>query len=116
MGLRIDVHHYIHQHPEQESELLKLVRENLNITKNIMASIADLQAKVTELQTTVDTEQQEIADALAALQTEVQRLTDIIAANGTPEQLQAEVDKIQGIIDDVKTTIPNLPTPNPPEA
>lgn len=67
------------------------------------------QAKLDSLQTAIDAEQQVIADALGQLQTENQSLRDQIAAGITPEQLQAHADRIDTIIADVNSTIPDLP-------
>ena len=111
--MRIDIHHFIHHVSKSELEQTELLKEILNLNKITVATLAELSAKITELEQTVNDEQQEIANALAELQTEVTRLTDLIAAGGTPEELQAEVDKVQAIIEDVKSTIPNLPEPEP---
>jgi predicted nucleic acid-binding Zn-ribbon protein len=104
----------IHIHGDFADTNKELKKLNLKID-TLMATIQELNAKITELQESVDSEQQEVANALAALQAEVQRLTDIIAAGGaaTAEELQTVVDNINGIISDVKSTIPNLPDPEP---
>lgn len=98
----------------RDPEIMQLLNQIIKQNTTTMATIQELNAKVTELQAAVDTEQQEIADALAALQTEVQRLTDIIAAGSgaTPEELQSVVDNINTVIADVQTSIPNLPPPS----
>lgn len=108
------VHIHIHQDISNDiTEILNLTNTKLN---KIMATLQELNAKIAELQQTVDTEQQEVSDALAALTAEVASLKEIIAAGATPEQLQASADAITAIIEDVKTTIPNLPEPTPPDA
>lgn len=75
---------------------------------------AELSAKITELENSVNEEQQEVANALAALEATVAELRATIEASGTPDQLQAHADAIDAIIADVKETIPGLPEPEEP--
>lgn len=80
-----------------------------------MANIADLAAKVDALQTALDTEQQEIADAIAALQQSITDLQAMVADGGTVEERQALADKLDAIKADLEGTISSTP-PVEPEA
>lgn len=116
--MRIEIHHFLHQDPDDDSKVLKLLRQILNINQNTMASIAQLTEKVDALQTALDAEQQEIQDAIAALNTTVQELRDQIANNegGTVEERQALADKLDAIKSDLEGTINKPEEPTEPEA
>jgi ABC-type transporter Mla subunit MlaD len=116
--MRIEIHHYIHQNGD-ESQVLKLLKQILNINQNTMASIAQLTEKVNALQTSLDAEQQEIQDAIAGLNVTIQELRDQIANNegGTVEERQALADKLDAIKSDLEGTVNTTPTePTEPEA
>src|SRR5687768_3848862 len=108
MGMHVHIYH----HPDPETA--RDIKQIKTLIKKLMAKIDELNQKVTELQQIVDTEQQEVANALAALEAEKVRLQEMIANGATPEQLQSVSDNIDAIINDVKTTIPNLPEPEEP--
>ena len=78
-----------------------------------MPTLAELSAKVDELQGALDTEQQEIADAIAALQQANADLEALVAAGGTEAERQAVADKLTAIVSDLQGTINATP---PPEA
>ena len=75
-----------------------------------MASMQELLDKVTELQTSIDAEQEQIASALSSLQTVVADLTAQLADGGTAAQRQEALDKLNAAIEDIKSTIPDAPT------
>lgn len=73
-------------------------------TSKIMATIAQLNQKVDDLQLALDTKQEAIATAIAALE---QAVKDAQAANqgaATAEELQALSDKMDGILADLTST------------
>jgi len=83
-----------------------------------MASIKDLQDKVTELQATVDAEQAQIAELLAAnagvivdLTTQITALQEQLANAATPEAIQGVIDGLNAIKADVEATVVTEETP-----
>lgn len=70
-----------------------------------MPTLAELNAKVDELQTALDAEQQQIADAIAALNTTIADLEALVAAGGTEAERQAILDKLSTIKTDLEGTV-----------
>jgi len=82
-----------------------------------MATLQELNDKVTELAATVDAEQAQIAELLATnagvivdLNTQITALTEQLANAATPEALQSILDGLNAIKADVEATV----TPTPP--
>lgn len=70
-----------------------------------MPTLAELNAKVDELQTALDEEQTAIQAAIDALTTTNTDLQAQVAAGGTEAERQAIVDKIASVISDLQGTI-----------
>ena len=77
-----------------------------------MANLDDLNAKVAELQASVDAEQEQIAALLTTNAGVITGLTDQIAAleaalstAPTPEQIQSVIDGLETIKADVEATV-----------
>jgi chromosome condensin MukBEF complex kleisin-like MukF subunit len=98
--MNIHVHHHHHD-----------THRILTRLEDIMATVAELSTKVDELQTALDTEQQQIADAFAAFLAEVADLKAQLLAGGTEAERQAVSDKLDAAIADLQATIPDAPTP-----
>lgn len=93
------IHIHIHNHFKNE----ELILQKLD---NIMATIAELNAKVDELQAALDLEQEQIAASIATLQQAVTDLTQQLADGGTEAERQAVLDKLNSAIADLQSTIP----------
>lgn len=71
------------------------------------AKFDELTTKVSELEASVNTEQQQVTDLVAQKDAAIKALQDIIDAgtgtDNTPE-IQAVLDKVQAVITDLETT------------
>lgn len=70
-----------------------------------MPTLSELSAKVDELQSALDSEQEQIKAAIDALTAANADLEAQVAAGGTEAERQAVVDKINAVIEDLKGTI-----------
>jgi Tfp pilus assembly protein FimV len=76
-----------------------------------MPTLAELSAKVDELQTSLDEEQQQVANKIAELEAIAAELR---TTGGTDADRQAVADKIDAVAADLKATIPDDVVPEPP--
>lgn len=93
--------------------LALLALDNRKLKIKLMATLAEVQAKVTELQTALDAEQEQIKQAIDALTATIEQLRADVAGGGTEAERQQVVDQIQSVVDDLKGTIPDEPPVEP---
>lgn len=77
-----------------------------------MPTLQELSAKVDELQLSLDNEQQQVADLLAAKEAAITSLTEtvtalqlLVADGGTAEERQAVLDKLNATKTDLEGTV-----------
>lgn len=70
-----------------------------------MPTLAELSAKVDELQGVLDTEQAAIQEAINALNTTIADLQALVEAGGTEAERQAVVDKLEALKADLEGTV-----------
>lgn len=87
---------------DENNSLLLTLLTNQN---KIMATLQELSAKVDELQTALDEEQEQIKTAIDTLTATVDQLRADLAGGGTEAERQAVIDKIDGVITDLKGTV-----------
>lgn len=111
--MNINVYHHFPPNHEQ-SQILKQINIKLDL---IMSKVDDLSTQVDALQASVDVLQAKVqafedaqAATIAGLNKVIADLQAQIAASGTPEALQAVLDKVTAIKADVESTV----VPDPP--
>lgn len=84
-----------------------------------MPTLEEINLKVDELQTALDAEQQQVKDlnaekdaTIATLEATVAELQAAQGDGGTPEARQAVLDKLNGLLTDLKSTVPDESQPD----
>lgn len=89
-------------------KVIDLLFNNKQKLDKIMAKIDELNQLVTDLQSSVDAKQDQIANAIAALEAHIAELQAIIDAGNvdgaTAEQLQAVIDSVTATKADLEAT------------
>lgn len=97
---------------EQEEISFQTLNTKLN---NIMISleqlseeVGGLRQQVTGLQTAIDTEQEQVTNAINGLNTTIQQLQEQLANGATPEQLQTIFDQVVEVRNTLQTAQTDL--------
>jgi len=93
-------HHHDHELQEIKIALTLLIKQN----KKIMSKIDELNQTVTDLQTSVDAKQEQIAAAIAAFEQTIADLTAQIGTGVTDAQLQTVIDNLTAAKTDLEAT------------
>lgn len=94
-----EIHIHIHHHAT-DAALAKL--------DQIMSTLQELKAKVDQLQSTLDTEQEQMRAKITELEGINAQPLAQVADGGTPEERQALSEKLNAVIEDIKSTIPDV--------
>lgn len=86
----------------------------LDRLEQIMSKLDELNAKVDELQTALDAEQEQIRGSIATLNATIDELRSQIGTGVTDAQLQAVIDRLDGVKTDLESTVPP-PEPEVPQ-
>lgn len=103
----------IHIHHHYGRDIKEMFHDITHKLDKIMATIAQLNTKVDELQVSLDAEQAQIQAALDKLNTTITDLNVIIADGGTAAERQALADKLDAIKADLEGTIVDEPVDPP---
>lgn len=96
---------HLHIHIEQDHSVAIQITQINNKLERIMATLEEVTAKITALQTALDNEQAQIQAAIDGLTGQIAALNDQIANGATPEQLQVIADSLTAITTDLEGTI-----------
>jgi DNA invertase Pin-like site-specific DNA recombinase len=101
--MRIEIHHYIHHHSEQ-SDLLKLIRQTLNIVSN-MPTKEEFRAAIDEIKSA--------ADNIAA---DIDRLAQQAEGGLSAADATAFVDELRSVGANLRSVADKNPEAPAPEA
>lgn len=96
------------------NQIRELIIDNKIQTRKIMATLAELNAKIDELEATVNAEQEQITAAISGLQATIDELRAQLE-DQDPAAIQAAIDRLDAIKADLESTVADEEEPEEPE-